>query len=148
MTTKREELSDEERARKLVQEMGVLRPRDLAAHGIPPRYASRLAQEGLLERVDRGLYTATDGAIHEYQTLVEVSRRMPHSVICMLSALRFHDLTTQAPFEVCVRGMGDGRRSRLHAAHDTATSACRLCLGQSAYQNRRGLLQIPLESWA
>ncbi len=102
MTTKPEELSNGDRARHLIQEVGVLRPRDLAAHGIPPRYASRLAREGLLERADRGLYAVTDGAIHEHQTLVEVSRRMPHAVICLLSALRFHDLTTQAPFEVWV----------------------------------------------
>ena len=100
MATKHEGLSDEESARRLIQEMGVLRPRDLAARGIPPRYASRLAREGLLERVERGLYTVADGDIHEYQTLAEVSRRMPHAVICLLSALRFHDLTTQAPFEV------------------------------------------------
>ena len=102
MATKHEGLSDEERARQLIQEMGVLRPRDLAAHGIPPRYASRLAREGLLERVERGLYTVADGDIHEYQTLAEVSRRMPHAVICLFSALRFHELTTQGPFEVWV----------------------------------------------
>lgn len=102
MAMKHEELSDEERARRLIQEMGVLRPRDLAARGISPRYASRLAREGILERVERGLYTVANGDIHEYQTLAEVSRRMPHAVICLLSALRFHDLTTQAPFEVWV----------------------------------------------
>ena len=100
METKRDQLTTEERIQRLLQDMGVLRPSDLAAHGIPPRYASRLAQRGLLERIDRGLYAATDGDIHEYQTLAEVSRRMPHAIICLLSALRFHDLTTQAPFEV------------------------------------------------
>lgn len=91
-----------ERIRQLIQETGVLRPRDLAAQGIPPRYASRLAERGLLERIDRGLYTATDGPIHEYQTMAEVGRRIPHAIICLLSALRFHDLTTQSPFEVWV----------------------------------------------
>lgn len=98
----RREISAIERVHQLIQETGVLRPRDLAAWGIPPRYASRLAERGLLERIDRGLYTATDGDIHEYQTLAEVSRRIPHAVICLLSALRFHDLTMQSPFEVWV----------------------------------------------
>jgi predicted transcriptional regulator of viral defense system len=82
--------------------MGAIRPRDLTARGIPARYASRLARRGALERIDHGLYTAAGGAIHEHQTLVEVSQRMPHAVICLLSALRFHDLTSQAPFEVWV----------------------------------------------
>lgn len=91
-----------EQALRLAREMGAIRPRDLVAHGIPARYASRLARQGALERIDHGLYTAVGGAIHEHQTLVEVSQRMPHAVICLLSALRFHDLTSQAPFEVWV----------------------------------------------
>ncbi len=102
MERNREEPSGRERIRRLLQDIGVLRPRDLAARGIPPRYAARLARRGLLERIDHGVYTATDGDVHEHQTLAEVSRRMPHAVICLLSALRFHDLTTQAPFEVWV----------------------------------------------
>ncbi len=103
-----------ERVRQLIQETGVLRPRDLAAHGIHARNASRLAKRGLLERIDRGLYTASDGEIHEYQTLAEVSKRMPHAIICLLSALRFHDLTTQSPFEVWV--MVDDHAYVPHAA--------------------------------
>jgi predicted transcriptional regulator of viral defense system len=102
METKREERSAAERARQLLQDTAVLRPRDLAARGIPPRYAARLAERGLLERIERGLYTLADGDLHASQTLAEVSRRMPHAIICLLSALRFHDLTTQAPFEVWV----------------------------------------------
>ncbi len=91
-----------EQARRLTQEMGAIRPRDLAARGIPARYASRLARSGVLERIDWGLYVAAGGEIHESQTLVEVTRRIPHAVICLLSALRFHNLTSQAPFEVWV----------------------------------------------
>ena len=102
MATKGKEHSTEERVRQILRDSGSLRPRDLTAYGIPPRYASRLARDGVLERIDRGLYILADGDIHEHQTLAEVSRRMPHAVICLLSALRFHDLTTQAPFEVWV----------------------------------------------
>ena len=101
METKRE-LPYSEQVRQLAEETGALRPRDLVAHGIPARYASRLARRGLLERVDHGIYRAVDRELHEYQTLAEVSRRMPHAVICLLSALRFHDLTTQSPFEVWI----------------------------------------------
>lgn len=102
MARNQDEPVTEERVRQRVRETGVLRPRDLSAQGIPARYASRLSQRGVLERIDRGLYTLASGDIHEHQTLAEVSRRMPHAVICLLSALRFHNLTTQAPFEVWV----------------------------------------------
>lgn len=101
MAAKHEE-SAADQAWRLIQEIGVLRPRDFAARGVSPRYASRLTQRGVLERIDWGLYTAADADIHAYQTLAEVSRRMPHAVIGLLSALRFHDLTSQAPYEVWV----------------------------------------------
>lgn len=99
---KREESTIVERVLRLAEDRGVLRPRDLVAHNIPASYASRLNERGILERIERGLYRVADGDIHEHQTLAEVSLRMPQATICLLSALRFHDLTTQAPFEVWV----------------------------------------------
>ncbi len=41
---------------EIVRQIGVVRPRDLRAYGIPPNYLYRLYQRGLLERVSRGLY--------------------------------------------------------------------------------------------
>ena len=82
----------------LARKLGVLRPRDLA--GIPREYLSRLLAEGLLERPGRGLYVLAKWKPNENATLAEACRRVPHGVVCLLSALRFHGLTTQAPFEV------------------------------------------------
>ncbi len=84
----------------LVREVGVIRPRDLEAAGIPGSYLSRLARNGELERVGRGLYTLVDAAPSEHRSLAEVAKRVPRGVVCLLSALRFHELTTQTPFEV------------------------------------------------
>jgi predicted transcriptional regulator of viral defense system len=84
----------------LVRRIGVVRPRDLDAHGIPRIYLTRLVRRGLLERVGRGLYTLPDAEVSEHRTLAEAARQVPHGVVCLLSALRFHELTTQNPFEV------------------------------------------------
>ena len=84
----------------LVREVGVIRPRDLEAAGIPGRYLSRLAHSGELHRVGRGLYTLAGAAPSEHRSLVEVAKRAPRGVTCLLSALRLHDLTSQTPFEV------------------------------------------------
>ena len=78
----------------------MIRPRDLEAAGIPGSYLSRLARAGELDRVGRGLYTLADVSPTEHRSLAEVAKRVPRGVICLLSALRFHELTTQAPFEV------------------------------------------------
>jgi predicted transcriptional regulator of viral defense system len=89
-----------EQARELARQYGVLRPRDLAARGLPRAYLGNLAREGLVERVGRGLYRSLSIALTEQHTLAEVGRRVPQGVVCLLSALRYHDLTTQSPAEV------------------------------------------------
>ncbi len=90
----------EEQVLKLVRKTGLLRPRDLDTYGIPRKYLNRLYHRGLLRRVARGLYTSSAAEATENRTLAEVSKRIPGGVVCLLSALRFHDLTTQNPFEV------------------------------------------------
>jgi len=85
---------------KLVKEMGVLRARDLNPHGIPRTYLSRLCAAGKLKRIARGLYVLPNSEITEHHSLAEACKRVPKGVVCLLSALRFHELTTQAPFEV------------------------------------------------
>ena len=92
--------SRKEQVIEVVKEKGVLRPRDLESYGIPREYLSRLCERGLLQRVGRGLYVLADAEVTEYQTLAEASKRVPQGVLCLLSALQFHGLTTQAPFEV------------------------------------------------
>lgn len=85
---------------RVAETKGLIRARDLADHGIPRQYLSIACERGLLERLDRGLY-ALPGAIQtEHRSLVEVCTLVPHGVICLLSALQFHGMTTQSPFEV------------------------------------------------
>ena len=85
---------------ELVKEAGILRPRDLAPYGIPRIYLSRLHATGKLQRISRGLYVLPDTEVSEHRSLAEACKRVPKGVICLLSALRFHELTTQSPFEV------------------------------------------------
>jgi len=92
--------SKKERILELLKESGILRPRDLEAIGISGVYLNKLYAEGLLERLSRGLYTLPDSEPSENRTIAEAGKRVPQGVVCLLSALRFHDLTTQAPFEV------------------------------------------------
>lgn len=90
-----------------VKNQGVIRSRDL--QGIHREYLRRLQQQGLLMRSGRGLYTLTDGDLTENHSLAEASKRVPHATVCLLSALRFHELTTQAPFEVWLAIDGKAR---------------------------------------
>lgn len=85
---------------RLVRKRGLLRAGDVAALGVPTVVLTRLTRSGQLERVGRGLYTLPDAPISAQRSLAEVSLRAPRGVICLLSALRLHEIGTQAPFEV------------------------------------------------
>ena len=87
---------------ELARNKGVIRSADVVSEGLPREYLSRLAKEGELVREEHGLYHLPDYEPNEHQSLIEVSRKIPKGVICLLSALRFHNLTTQNPFEVWV----------------------------------------------
>lgn len=81
---------------------GPVRARDLDDAGIPRAYLKRLCDRGLLEQVDRGLYRLVDAPVTELSSLAEVSKRVPQAVICLLSALQVHGMTTESPHAVWV----------------------------------------------
>lgn len=84
----------------LVRSQGLIRPRDLLSLGIPRISLTRAVRRGQLERLGRGLYGLPGREVSAHGALAEVARRVPRGVVCLLSALRFHGLTSQAPFEV------------------------------------------------
>ncbi len=87
-----------DRVAEFARRAGILRSRDL---GPIPRQYLRLAEaQGKVRRVARGLYVASDAEVTENHDLALAAKRVPHGVVALLSALRFHDLTTQLPHEV------------------------------------------------
>ncbi len=87
-------------ALSMARDAGVLRAGDARAEGVSSTTLTRLVRSGDLVRVGRGLYELPDADVSEHHTLAEVARRAPHTVVCLLSALAFHDLTTELPFDV------------------------------------------------
>ena len=85
-----------------VRKIGIVRPRDLAPMGIPQDYLWRLHNRGLIERIGRGLYAPSGAGATEHHSFAEACKRVPRGVICLLSALRFHEMTTQNPFKVWI----------------------------------------------
>ena len=97
----------------LAAQRGLIRPRDLDALGLPSVALTRLVRQGLLVRVGRGLYARPDRRVSEHGTLAEVARKHPQAIVCLLSALRVHDLTTQSPFEVWLAIPNKARAPRM-----------------------------------
>ncbi len=86
----------------LAQGKALLRPGDAVAWGHSRLYLAQLAQRGLVHKVSRGLYALPQRKASEFASLAEVASKHPQALVCLLSALAFHGLTTQAPFEVWV----------------------------------------------
>jgi predicted transcriptional regulator of viral defense system len=101
----------------LAGDRGLIRPLDLDARGLPRVSLTRLVRQGRLARVGWGLYALPDRAVSEHSALAEVARRHPRAVVCLLSALRFHELTTQAPFDVWLAIPNKARPPQLDSLH-------------------------------
>ena len=95
---------------ELARHRRVLRAADVREHGWSPQLLIRLHQAGKLQRLGRGLYGLPDAEVTEYQTLIEVCQRVPKAVLCLLSALQFHEIGTQLPQEGWI-GLSDANKT-------------------------------------
>jgi predicted transcriptional regulator of viral defense system len=98
-----------EKTMQYVHQHAIVRPRDIEAIGIPREYLLRLYRQGKLSRTGRGIYTLPDAAVTEHHSYAEVAKRVPEAVLCLLSALAFHEITTQSPASVWI-ALGKGAR--------------------------------------
>ena len=89
---------------------GILRTGEALALGIHPRTLYALRDAGQLQRLSRGVYRLADASPLAYPDLVSVAYQVPQGVICLISALSFHDLTTQVPHVVDVALRRGARR--------------------------------------
>lgn len=83
-----------------IRDRGVVRSRDLTALGISRNRLRQLVAAGELRRVARGVYVTPDHDLTEKHSLAVACTLVPHGVVCLLSALVFHGLTVQNPWEV------------------------------------------------
>jgi predicted transcriptional regulator of viral defense system len=92
--------SSSDRILALARQRRIIRPRDLGK--LPREQLLRLVRKGLLVRLGRGMYALPGGRSTEHHSLAVVAKQAPRSIVCLLSALRYHELTTQQPSEVWV----------------------------------------------
>jgi len=81
---------------------GVLRTMAAVRLGVHPRTLYGMREAGVLERLGRGLHRLADLPPLGNPDMIAVALRVPDGVICLLSALAFHEITTQIPHEICV----------------------------------------------
>jgi predicted transcriptional regulator of viral defense system len=130
------------RVADLLGKAGIVRTREFESLGVSRTQLRRLCEQGVIERVSRGLYSRPQAVFSEKHSLAEAARRVPAGVICLISALRFHGLTTQNPSEVWIAIAGKAWRPkagspRLQLVHYSGTS-----LGQGVERHDVGGVQV------
>ncbi len=100
-------------ALKVIRRLGIVRAADLEASGIARSRLYRLVRKGLVERQARGIYVASTHPITAEHSLAQVAKQIPGGVFCLLTALRFHELTTQDPADVWVALPEKARKPKL-----------------------------------
>lgn len=85
---------------KLAGRSGIVSASEVRSRGIHSEYLRQLCDEGRIIRIERGLYRLPDAEVTAHHGLVQTSKAVPGGIICLLSALRFHEIGTQIPHEV------------------------------------------------
>ncbi len=98
----------------LARTSGVVSAAEVRSLGIHSEYLRRLCAQGQLVRIGRGLYELPDGDVTSHHGLAIVAKAVPNGVVCLLSALRFHEIGTEAPRSVW---MAIDRRMRVPQAN-------------------------------
>ena len=102
------------RAIKVFQDHhGILRTQQAIRYGVAPRTFYYMRDSGVILRESRGLYRLADTEINSNTDLIQVSMRIPRAVICLISALSFHNLTIQIPHQVYIALPIDAEKPRL-----------------------------------
>lgn len=96
----RHESTQRERAIDILKDRGMARLSELLAGGVTAACVSRLEREGVVVRLSRGLYQLADAPLSAEHDLAEAAKLVPRGVVCLVSALAFHDLTDRIPSKV------------------------------------------------
>jgi predicted transcriptional regulator of viral defense system len=95
-------MNREQQVLNLAEIKGIIRAEDVEAAGISRNYLYLLYREKQLDKVASGLYVLPGTPVTEHAALTWIAKRVPHAIIGLLSALNYHELTTQIPHEVWI----------------------------------------------
>ena len=89
-------------AHTVLKARGIARLAELRAEGVTAATMSRMERDGEVLRLARGLYQLSDAPLDAHHSLAEAAKRVPKGVVCLVSALAFHQLTDQLPRQVWI----------------------------------------------
>ena len=92
--------TQEQRVLSTLKRQGMARYAELSKQGITPATIARMREKGLIHRLGRGLYQLPEAQTETHHALAEAAKRVPKGIICLVSALAYHELTDTIPRSV------------------------------------------------
>ncbi|MCK4642552.1 type IV toxin-antitoxin system AbiEi family antitoxin domain-containing protein [bacterium] len=92
----------EDKVLKIVEKEGMITPKEIEKRNISRQYIYQLYRKGKLEKVSRGLYKLANSLFSQNEMLIAVANSIPAATICLLTALRFHDMTVQNSYRIWI----------------------------------------------
>ena len=89
-----------DQAIQLLRSQGMMRLSEFKANGITAATVGRMVRARQVNRLARGLYQLPDAPLVAHHSLAEAAKRVPKGVVCLVSALAYHELTDQLPRSV------------------------------------------------
>ena len=139
-------LSHIDRLLRHLDRHGVVRSRDLTALGVSRVALQRAVDRGLVVRRDRGVYARAEHAATRHADLAVVSLRVPKAVVCLLSALEYHGLTTQVPHAVWIMVHTTAHRPRISSPKIRIVNASGAALTAGVETYRVEGVAVPMTS--
>lgn len=94
--------SQRETVQALLREKGIMRLTELLEAGVTAATLSRMKRNGEVRHLARGLYQLADADLELHHDMAEVAKRVPKGVVCLVSALAFHELTLDMPAKMWI----------------------------------------------
>ena len=118
------------------------RPRDVDSVGVTYRQLRRLVARGVVEDLGGGLYRLAEVEPTEHESVAMVAAAVPHAVICLMTALRIHEIGTESPHEVWI---AIDRKARRPARTPAQVRVVRFSKAMLTYGVvRRPMLGVPV----
>ncbi|HXO68002.1 MAG TPA: type IV toxin-antitoxin system AbiEi family antitoxin domain-containing protein [Bradyrhizobium sp.] len=105
--------SQQDQALSLLEQHGMVRLSEFTKAGVTAATVSRMKKKGLVTQLGRGLYQLSGSSLDANHTLAEAAKQVPRGVVCLVSALAFHDLTDTIPSRVWLAIGPKDRHSRI-----------------------------------
>lgn len=94
------EITQRDHAIQMLNARGMVRMCEFVEAGVAATTITRMVEDDEVFQSDRGVYQSTDALIHLHHSLAVAAKLAPNSVVCLLSALSYHDITDLLPYNV------------------------------------------------